>query len=89
MLVQVILHLESKQCRLCHLLFCRTILLKTWRPLEPNWTRRGFEGLPSTTGRVLPQAAPLSAVNWMSLMVAPQGACSFVASEREETCIIP
>ena len=27
--------------------------------------------------------------DWVSLMVTPQGACSFVASEREETSIVP
>ena len=28
-------------------------------------------------------------VHMMTVMVAPQGACSFVASEREETSIVP
>ena len=91
MLVQVILHLESKRCRLCHLLFCRTIWLKTWRPLELTWTRRGYEGLPSITGRVLPRQLPseLSSVTRACLVCGQYGACRSGSHLKEPVAVWP
>ena len=99
-LMQVILHPESKWCRLCHLLFRRTSWFSTWKPWELSWSRRGCEGLPSTTGRPLPGQLPsaLSSVtkaclvcgqyDWVSLMVAPQGACSLWPARGKRQALI-
>ena len=45
--------------------------------------------LPSALSSVTRACLVCGQYDWVLLMVAPQGACSFVASEREETSIIP
>ena len=45
--------------------------------------------LPSALSSVTRACLVCGQYDWVLLMVAPQGACSFVASEREETSIVP
>ena len=47
------------------------------------------EQLPSALSSVTRACLVCEQYDWVLLMVAPQVACSFMASEREETSIVP
>ena len=55
----------------------------------PPWVGRSPKQLPSALSSVTRASLVCGQYDWVLLMVAPQGACSFVASEREETNIVP
>lgn len=63
-LVQVILHPESRRCRLCHLHFPGTNSWFSMETLRAELERTGCGGSPSTHRWPLPGEAPLCAVEW-------------------------
>ena len=62
---------------------------ETGRGTLPPWVGRSPGQLPSALSSVTRACLVCGQYDWVLLMVAPQGACSFMASEREETSIVP
>ena len=55
----------------------------------PLWVGCSPRQLPSALSSVTRACLVCGQYDWVLLIVVPQGACSFVASEREETSIVP